>query len=70
MARNLQTGEEIESYLDDSPYPSRLILGWSAGRAIHVVAANNTDDGEAVIITVYEPDKALWNGDFRRRKTT
>lgn len=25
----LETGETIETYTEDSPYPSRLVLGWS-----------------------------------------
>lgn len=64
----LRTGELVESYPDDLPYPSRLVLGWIESRPIHVVAAENEESGEAVIITVYEPDPTLWESDFRRRK--
>ncbi len=28
----LESGETIEEYLDDIPYPSRLVLGWVSGR--------------------------------------
>jgi hypothetical protein len=28
----LTTGEIIEEYPDDKPYPSRLVLGWCGGR--------------------------------------
>jgi hypothetical protein len=36
-------------------------------RPLHVVAAYNDADGETIVITVYEPDPALWSDDFRRR---
>jgi hypothetical protein len=60
-------GETIEDYLDDIPYPSRLILGWRDRHPLHVVAAYNDADEETIVITVYEPDPALWSEDFRRR---
>jgi hypothetical protein len=63
----LETGEVIEEYLDDTPYPSRLILGCYKGRLIHVVAANNSIDKEIIIITVYEPDPSEWYPDCRER---
>ena len=59
-------GIEIESYPDDHPYPSRLLLGWAHGRPIHVVTA--TAEHEIIVITVYEPDPALWEPGFERRK--
>ena len=64
----LTTGETIETYPDDTPYPSRLVLGWLAGRPLHVVAADNTDADETIVITVYEPDAELWEPGFRRRR--
>lgn len=63
----LSTGEIIEDYPNDTPYPSRLILGWHDGHPIHVVAAENGADQETIIITVYEPDPRRWSADFRRR---
>ncbi|HUY78952.1 MAG TPA: DUF4258 domain-containing protein [Ktedonobacterales bacterium] len=63
----MANGEVIEDYPTDSPYPSQLLLGWSAGRPLHVVAAQNDVDQETNIITVYEPDPARWTADFRRR---
>jgi hypothetical protein len=58
----------IEDYKDDIPYPSQLILGWCGPRPIHVVAANNPDAQETIIITAYEPDSTQWEPDFKRRK--
>lgn len=64
----LATGEVIEDYPDDMPYPSQLILGWVGARAIHVVAADNHGESETIIITAYEPDPNEWEPGFRRRK--
>ncbi len=63
----LETGEVIEEYLDDTPYPSRLILGCYKGRVIHIVAANNRLDEEIIVITVYEPDPSEWDLKCRKR---
>jgi hypothetical protein len=67
VRRILMMGETIEEYADDTPYPSRLILGWIEGRPIHIVAADNSRDAEEIIITVYEPDREKWSDDFKRR---
>jgi len=63
----LASGKTIIDYPDDQPYPSRLMLGWRGNRPIHVVAAD-TEDDETIIITVYEPDPALWELGFERKK--
>ena len=65
----IRTGEVIANYPDDKPYPSRLILGWRRKRPLHVVAADNIDENQIIIITAYEPDPAQWTSDFRRRET-
>ena len=65
----LINGETIEDYPDDKPYPSRLILGWSGHRPIHIVAAYNSSEEEWIVVTVYVPDPAIWSADFRRRLT-
>ena len=62
----LDTGEVIGDYPGDHPYPSALVLGWVGGRAIHVVAA--TSPLGRIVITVYQPDPARWEPDFKRRK--
>ena len=64
----LENGETIEDYPDDTPYPSRLVLGWHGLRPIHVVVADNTDDQVSIVITTYEPDPGAWENDFKRRK--
>ena len=35
----LESGEAIAEYPDDTPYASRLVLGWAGPRPLHVVAA-------------------------------
>jgi len=58
----------IESYPDDLPFPSRLMLGWCDGRTIHVLASDDSDNQVTVVITVYEPDPAQWDATFTRRR--
>jgi len=65
----LEGGEEITAYPDDKPYPSRLLLGWRGERPLHVVAAYNAQDDEEIVITVYEPEAALWEDGFKRRRS-
>ena len=65
----LTTGEVIEEYPDDTPYPSRLVLGWCGSRPLHVVIADNAKAQETIVITVYEPDSAQWQPDLRRRRS-
>lgn len=64
----LEVGEEILAYPEDKPYASRLLLGWRDKQPLHVVAAYNAQDDEQIVITVYEPDPALWEEGFRSRK--
>jgi hypothetical protein len=70
VAEVVSRGKVIESYPEDKPYPSRLLLGWvnigESARPIHVVAA--TTDHEIIIVTVYEPDSAQWAAGFEKRK--
>ena len=64
----LTAGETIETYPDDTPYPSRLVLGWCRGRPLHVVVADNVAAQETIVITVYEPDPDQWEDGFRQRR--
>ena len=58
----------IERYPHVLPYPRRLLLGSVGGRALPVVIADDTDGDETLVATVYEPDPALWQSGFRRRR--
>lgn len=68
VLRVLTGGEVVEAYPTDTPFPSRLMLGWIKGRPVHVVVADNAQTGETVVITVYEPDPQLWDPTFRVRR--
>ena len=68
VRRVLETGDEIAAYPDDKPYPSRLLLGRQSAKPLHVVTAYNAQDDEQIVITVYEPDPALWDDGFKRRR--
>ncbi len=62
------TGEVIEEYLTDKPYPSVLIFGETdIGRPLHIVCSYNKDEETTIIITVYHPDPDLWI-DYKRRR--
>jgi len=61
------TGEIIEQYPEDFPFPSCLILGYTEEkRPIHVVMS---DEGSGSrIVTTYFPDAEKWQSDFKTRK--
>ncbi len=68
IKRILNDGEVVQAYPDDRPYPSRQILGWGDLQPLHVVAAYDEESDTTFVITVYEPDPALWESDFRKKK--
>ena len=64
----LDSGEMIEDYSEEMPDPGGLLSARPGQRPLHVVMAENTKEGERVVITVYEPDPAQWKPGFRNRK--
>jgi len=65
----LDSGEIIEEYPEDVPYPSCLVLGRTAtGRPNHVVCAPAAAEQRVIIITTYQPDPAQWDEGFRHRR--
>lgn len=64
----LSAGEVIREYLDDSPYPSYLFLGFVSDRPIHVVVGFDFKTRRAYVITTYQPNSELWELDYKRRK--
>ncbi|MEW6687102.1 MAG: DUF4258 domain-containing protein [Candidatus Edwardsbacteria bacterium] len=61
-------GEVIEEYPEDKPYPSILIFGKTiVERPLHIVCAYNEAENLVIIITVYQPNPALWI-DYKMRK--
>lgn len=69
VLETLLSGEMIEDYPEDEPFPSGLFLGWRAVRPLHVVAAFDDEGDRAYVITVYEPDLRHSEPDFRTRRT-
>lgn len=63
----INTGEIIEQYPDDYPFPSCLVLGNDKkGSKIHVCMS---DEGTSSrIITAYYPDPIKWSDDYKNRK--
>ena len=64
----LGTGEEIEDYANDTPFPSALLFGWKGEEPIHVVVALDSIGQQGYIITVYRPDLEHFTPDFRTRR--
>jgi len=44
-----------------------LLLGWAQDKPIHVLTAK-TEEDETLIITAYQPDPAIWENDFKRKR--
>lgn len=62
----ISSGEIIEQYPEDYPYPSCLILGMSCGeKYLHCVIG--TDNTQLWIVTAYFPDPKQWSDDFKTR---
>lgn len=64
----LENGEDIESRLDDQPYPARLVLGVCRLGTLHVAVRDNIEAGETIVETAYVPDPELWEPDFKTRR--
>lgn len=62
----IESGQIIEDYQDDFPFPSCLIFGNSKGRVLHVCAS--IDEGYIYLITAYEPDLERWQEDYKTRR--
>lgn len=63
------SGEIIEDYPEDNPYPSCLIFGMTTDNVpVHSVWAYNELNGWCVLVTVYRPDPNSWI-DWRERRT-
>ena len=64
----IENGTVIKNYPDDTPYPSRLILGFDGKRPVHVVSAYSAENDTEYVITVYEPDSQKWSESFMERR--
>ena len=61
-------GDAIEERLDDTPFPSYLLLDFLASRPIHVVFSYDESTDTGYVVTAYIPDPNLWQDDFRIRR--
>jgi len=68
VGKIIGSGEIIASYPEDKPYPGFLILGWIKGGPVHIVMAQDAETASCFVITVYQPDPAIWASDFRTRR--
>ena len=65
----IETGEVIEQYNDDKPFPSCLILGEDTeGKLFHTVVSSDTES--LFLITAYYPDAGRWESGYRNRRET
>lgn len=64
----LLTGEIIEDYPDDKPYPSALFFGWIEGNPLHGVAAFDSQSNYCFVITAYKPDLEHFESDYKTRR--
>jgi hypothetical protein len=69
VSQALQSGEIIEDYSAEMPEPGRLILGFQGKRPIHVVASENPETNEVIVVTVYIPDPQKWDKNFKGRRS-
>ena len=69
MEQVLLHGAIIEQEPDAQPYPSCLVLGCLAsGDPLHVVCSRGDVEPALRIVTLYEPEDALWESDYKTRK--
>lgn len=64
----LQNGRIIIEYLDDRPYPSKLMYAICNEKPLHVVCSENLNENTVIIITAYEPSPDIWENDNVTRK--
>lgn len=64
----LLTGERIEDYPDDTPFPSALFFKLIEQKPIHVVVAYDYISKWTFIITAYEPTIEHFETNFKTRR--
>ena len=64
----IDTGETINEYPTDKPYPSYLVLGFRNQQPIHLVIAKNDFEDKCIIVTAYQPSTDLWNSNFKTKR--
>ena len=64
----LKSGEVIQYYSNDRPFPSMLMFGWIEDRPLHTVMSYDEIGDKAYIITVYEPSLDVFESDYKTKK--
>ncbi len=64
----IENGTQIMDYPNDTPYPSKLILGYVNKIPIHIVLGINQEEMTGIIITTYIPTLDCWENNYKRRK--
>ncbi len=64
----INQGVVIESYPDDTPFASYLILSFINNSPIHVVCSIDESTNIIYVITAYNPDSEIWSNNFSIRK--
>ena len=68
----LADGEVIEDRPEDLPFPARLILGSTevggTTLPLHIATSFDSESNTLYVLTVYAPDRRLWDNGFRTRK--
>ena len=63
----IMTGEPIEQYPIDYPYPSCLVFGYTCkNKVLHVVVGEGQD--QLWIVTAYWPDPEKWDKSLKIRR--
>lgn len=63
------TGEMIENYPDDKPFPSGLFYGIWQNQPLHAVIAYDFTEQKIFLITAYWPDEEHFETDFKTRRS-
>ena len=64
----IDNGTIIESYPDDTPFASYLVLDFIDGCPIHVVYSIDESTNIIYVITAYNPALGIWENNFSVRK--
>ncbi len=67
ILNGIKTGEIIEGYPEDYPYPSCLVLGFNVN-SIHIHIVCGVGDNKLWIISAYYPTLDKWEDDYKTRK--
>ena len=64
----IESGEVIESDVDQKPFPTYLWFATIGERPMHVVTAWDRLSKTVFVVTAYEPDQLHFENNFRTRR--